>query len=170
MLRLSLRRGGRSARRQRGQGLVEYALILVLVAVVVIGAASLMGGQIKSAFCTIVVDLGGNLPANVAAACFAPQITLTGISDGATTTSPLTVEAILTDPKTHLTITNAQTVTFYIDGSQVQVEYVYKYCLGSGDASCNPLAVSSGPHTLRVVAVDSKGQTAETSISFTISG
>ena len=34
--------------RQRGQGLVEYALIIALVAVVVIGALLLLGNQIQS--------------------------------------------------------------------------------------------------------------------------
>jgi pilus assembly protein Flp/PilA len=40
-----LRRG-----RRTGQGLVEYALILVLIAIVVIGALSTMGEQVSSTF------------------------------------------------------------------------------------------------------------------------
>ncbi|MGH2515945.1 MAG: Flp family type IVb pilin [Ktedonobacterales bacterium] len=36
--------------RNRGQGLVEYALIIALVAVVVIGALILLGPQIASIF------------------------------------------------------------------------------------------------------------------------
>jgi len=43
--------------RQEGQGLVEYALILVLVAIVVIGVLSLMGGQINNAFQDVVNTL-----------------------------------------------------------------------------------------------------------------
>lgn len=42
---------------QKGQGLVEYALILVLVAIVVIGVLSLMGGQINNAFQDVVNTL-----------------------------------------------------------------------------------------------------------------
>jgi len=42
---------------QEGQGLVEYALILVLVAIVVIGVLSLMGGQINNAFQDVVNTL-----------------------------------------------------------------------------------------------------------------
>lgn len=38
------------ARRQNGQGLVEYALIIALVAVVVIGTLILLGPQISSIF------------------------------------------------------------------------------------------------------------------------
>jgi pilus assembly protein Flp/PilA len=51
---------------RRGQGLVEYALILVLVAIVVIGVLGLLGGQIHNAFQDIVSTLqtgggpGGN--------------------------------------------------------------------------------------------------------------
>jgi pilus assembly protein Flp/PilA len=45
--------------RQRGQGLVEYALILVLVAIVVIGVLTTMGTRIQAAFNDIVGSLGG---------------------------------------------------------------------------------------------------------------
>ena len=45
--------------REEGQGLVEYALILVLVAVVVIVALTLVGGKISNVFNTIQVKLGG---------------------------------------------------------------------------------------------------------------
>ena len=45
--------------RQRGQGLVEYALILVLVAIVVIGVLATMGTKISAAFNDIVGTLGG---------------------------------------------------------------------------------------------------------------
>ncbi len=40
----------RSLRRVRGQGLVEYALIIALVAIVVIGALLLLGPQIATIF------------------------------------------------------------------------------------------------------------------------
>ncbi|WP_298407232.1 Flp family type IVb pilin [uncultured Chloroflexus sp.] len=36
--------------KEEGQGLVEYALILVLIAVVVIGALTLLGGNISNLF------------------------------------------------------------------------------------------------------------------------
>ena len=45
--------------REDGQGLVEYALILVLVAIVVIGVLTTMGTKIQAAFDDIVVKLGG---------------------------------------------------------------------------------------------------------------
>ena len=39
--------------REEGQGLVEYALILVLIAIVVIGILTLLGGQVSSVFSEI---------------------------------------------------------------------------------------------------------------------
>ncbi|NPV07434.1 MAG: Flp family type IVb pilin [Anaerolineae bacterium] len=43
----------RPFRRQEGQGLVEYALILVLVALVVIAALILLGNRIGGVFGTV---------------------------------------------------------------------------------------------------------------------
>ena len=39
-----------TVRRQTGQGLVEYALILVLISIVAIVVMTLMGGQITNVF------------------------------------------------------------------------------------------------------------------------
>jgi pilus assembly protein Flp/PilA len=39
--------------REEGQGLVEYALILVLIAVVVIAVLALVGPQVREVFATI---------------------------------------------------------------------------------------------------------------------
>jgi pilus assembly protein Flp/PilA len=44
--------------RERGQGLVEYALILVLVAVVVIAVLLLLGPQIANIFSQVTNGLG----------------------------------------------------------------------------------------------------------------
>ena len=38
---------------ERGQGMVEYALILVLIAVGVIVVLSVLGNQLQNAFCNI---------------------------------------------------------------------------------------------------------------------
>lgn len=45
--------------REEGQGLVEYALVLVLVSVVVIAILTLLGPQIGEVFSTITATLGG---------------------------------------------------------------------------------------------------------------
>ncbi len=44
---------------QRAQAMVEYALILVLIAVVVIAALIALGGGISATFNKIVTQLGG---------------------------------------------------------------------------------------------------------------
>jgi pilus assembly protein Flp/PilA len=46
-------------RNEKGQGLVEYALILVLVSIVVIATLTLLGGQVNTVFETITGGLGG---------------------------------------------------------------------------------------------------------------
>jgi pilus assembly protein Flp/PilA len=52
--------GKLAARRRRlGQGLVEYALILVLIAIVVIGALSLVGTRTSQVFEDIRCTLSG---------------------------------------------------------------------------------------------------------------
>lgn len=45
--------------REEGQGLVEYALVLVLVAVVIIAILTLLGPQIGAVFSQITAGLGG---------------------------------------------------------------------------------------------------------------
>jgi pilus assembly protein Flp/PilA len=39
--------------KEEGQGLVEYALILVLIAIVVIGILTLLGGQVSQVFSNV---------------------------------------------------------------------------------------------------------------------
>jgi pilus assembly protein Flp/PilA len=39
--------------KEDGQGLVEYALILVLIAIVVIGIRTVLGGKVSAVFSTI---------------------------------------------------------------------------------------------------------------------
>ncbi len=46
-------------RREQGQGMVEYALILVLIAVVVIAVLLVLGNQIKNVFSNISKAIGG---------------------------------------------------------------------------------------------------------------
>jgi len=46
--------------REKGQGLVEYALILVLIAVVVIAILSVLGTQVSTVFSRISSALGGS--------------------------------------------------------------------------------------------------------------
>jgi pilus assembly protein Flp/PilA len=58
VLRGLRRQIGRLLRDERGQGMVEYALILVLIAVVVIAVLVVLGNQIQNAFCNISGAIG----------------------------------------------------------------------------------------------------------------
>ena len=46
--------------REKGQGLVEYALILVLIAIVVIVILAILGTQVSTVFSSIVSGLQGS--------------------------------------------------------------------------------------------------------------
>jgi pilus assembly protein Flp/PilA len=59
-IRSALMKEGVMDDRKDGQAMVEYALILVLIAVVVIGVLLLLGGQIKGIFSSIAGALGAH--------------------------------------------------------------------------------------------------------------
>ncbi len=145
-----------------GQGLVEYALILVLVAVVTIVIVGLLGQQIQSVFCDALMGLGDHAPR--VSMCEAPRVQCAGIASGTTVTSPFSIEAIVTDNQGPGSIDR---VEFLIDGTYYRTEYVYRYCLGSGDATCglyNPAGLSPGTHTITAIAYDADGHTGQCSI------
>ena len=48
-----------TSKQEEGQGLAEYALILVLIAIVVIAALTTLGTQIDTVFGDITAGLGG---------------------------------------------------------------------------------------------------------------
>ena len=50
----------------RGATAVEYGLMVALIAVVIIAAVTLLGGQLVTLFNEIVVGLGGTVPAPTA--------------------------------------------------------------------------------------------------------
>src|SRR5215210_474865 len=80
---------------EEGQGLVEYALLLVLVAVVVVVILSLVGRTIADKMCDVVIEISGRPIPDDVAACRAPRITLQGIAGGATVSGSINVEAVI---------------------------------------------------------------------------
>jgi pilus assembly protein Flp/PilA len=58
LIALIRRQVERLLRSERGQGMVEYALILVLIAVVVIAVLIVLGNQIQNAFCNVSGAMG----------------------------------------------------------------------------------------------------------------
>ena len=57
-LPLLLQRLRRALTQDEGQAMVEYALILVLIAVILIVVLMLMGNQVKNVYCNISGGLG----------------------------------------------------------------------------------------------------------------
>ena len=49
-------------RGEDGQGMVEYGLIIALIAVVVIGVMTALGKQVNTMFCSVLTGLGGTCP------------------------------------------------------------------------------------------------------------
>ncbi len=151
-------------RSERGQGLVEYALILILVGIVVIIVLTTAGQKIRDIFCDVVLSLDAKAAANTAA-CAAPRVTFV-INPGAGA-NQINIEAVIKDNKGS-TQPNIVSVAFYIDGSLVTTETTSKYCLGGGTGNCHDYSLSGGSHTVRAVATDVDGNTGESSASFTV--
>jgi pilus assembly protein Flp/PilA len=57
-MRLRREHAGRVADDERGQGMVEYALILVLIAIVVIVVLTVVGAQVNNVFSNVSSTLG----------------------------------------------------------------------------------------------------------------
>jgi pilus assembly protein Flp/PilA len=155
---------------EKGQGLVEYALLLVLVAVVVIVILSLVGRTIADKMCDVVIEISGRPIPDDVAACRAPRITLQGISGGATVSGSMNVEAVVKNNKGLMK--TVASVDFFIDDHLVNHEGGWRYCLAGGTdggPACNDYNLSGihGTHTLKVVATDSdSGLTGVTTTTF----
>lgn len=150
-------------RLEHGQGLVEYALILVLVAVVTIVIVGLLGEQIQVIFCDIVLSLGDSAPE--IEACEAPRVVCSGASNGQVFNGGVPLEGIVTDNNGPESI---QRVEFYVDGNLRQTEYIYHYCLAGTDDPCPPRSLSSGTHTLEIKAYDTDGYEGTCSVTVTV--
>ncbi len=158
--------------REGGQGLVEYALIVSLVAIVVIISLSVLGEALKNQFCIITNEL--SLADNPSENCTG-SLTILIINDQGPNT--INVEAEVHDPNgdpndPYATISK---VEFFIDdtsGGPVQTEYFYRYCL-SGNPSGQPCGdynisgLSPGEHTVIVKVYLDDGTVSTSQIIFT---
>jgi pilus assembly protein Flp/PilA len=75
--RVKMKRG---IRQENGQGLVEYALILVLVAVIVIAILTLLGPQVGNVFSRVVHGMGGATSSGGGGGGSTPTGNVTGVS------------------------------------------------------------------------------------------
>jgi pilus assembly protein Flp/PilA len=147
-----------------GQGLVEYALILVLVAIVAIAILTILGDQIQTVFCSIIVSLGGDLAGS---ACASPVVhcVVESVASG-----QVVMQAVVTDPDgTSDPEDTIDHVEFLEDGASVRNEFQVEYCLGGGDdCSSQPHNTSSGTHTFSAVATDIDGNTGQCSVTVNV--
>jgi pilus assembly protein Flp/PilA len=155
--------------KEDGQGLVEYALILGLVAIAIIGIMTLFGEQAKNVYCRTVHQLAPD--ADISSACQSPIVMPRLVASGS---NFINVEAHVYDPdgnqnKPYAAITK---VEFYIDSTDsapVLVERAYRYCLGSGNGSCSNFnigSLSSGPHEVIIMAYDKDGNIGTSTFRF----
>ena len=160
----------------RGQGLVEYALILTLVAIAIIVILSVVGKQLGEKFCDVIIELGGTPPDSLNV-CRAPRIILEGIAGNQTVSGSINVEAVVRTNHGLVTDYTAHTmhVDFYIGDTLVNHEEGWRYCLAGGPdggAPCNDFSLagmSSGPHILHVIATDTTTNlTGDVALTFNI--
>lgn len=148
---------GKLRNKERGQGLVEYALVLILVGIVIILILSFLGDRVQKTYCKAVFSLDPNVEA--------PFCTALDVNCAILSSSPFILEAQVTDSAGENNITYVQ---FYVDGIASSTENIYHYCLGGGDVSCNAYHGASGRHNFAAVAYDADGNTGKCSIDATV--
>ena len=160
-------------RDEGGQGLTEYAFILVLLALVSVGILSFVGQAVADQFCVLIVELSSS--ADLPSACSKPIARAGPVEQGP---GYLNLEVNVYDPDGDPDNPYAEIakVEFYIDdtsGTPVQTEYHYRYCLGS-NTGINPCrnydtdGLSPGPHTVIALVYDTDGNIGRMQFRFTI--
>ena len=149
--------------KERGQSLMEYALVLVLVAVVIVAILTLFGETLQETYCrtvyTLQLDSGGDLSSSCTKPIIVTQV-------NTVTSSVLNLEAQVHDPDGGTIVK----VEFYIDDVYIRTEGAYRYCLGAGDANCrdqNISGLAAGRHTVTMIAYDNQGNVGTLNYSFT---
>jgi Flp pilus assembly pilin Flp len=151
-------RSGKPRVLERGQGLVEYALALVLVAIIVIIILGIAGESIQRQYCQIVYTFDPSADA--------PFCEAIDVSCVIQTESPFRMEAVVTDNAGDNNITE---VKFYVDSLLYNTENHYHYCLEYGDSAlCVPYSGTSGEHEFQAVARDADGNTGTCSLTATV--
>ena len=84
--------------------------------------------------------LVGNTPVTVTATFAAGSVAL--VVTGNPAAGPYAVEA-------QTTLTGALTVNFFVDGTFVHQESIFKYCLFGGDATCATGTLGAGAHVIK---------------------
>ena len=144
---------------ERGQGLVEYALILVLAAIVVVIVLGLFGERIRNFYCEVVLSIAPDMDAP---ACNQINVTC-NLSSKVGNNVYMYADVVDKAGKSDI-----KSVDWYDNGKYVRTEYYVKYCLGSGDNPCQPYKAADGSHKFSAVAKDAEGNTGTCSRTVTL--
>lgn len=156
---------------ERGQGLAEYALILVLVGVVVIIVLATQGKAVANVFCDVAINLGAKATDSIQA-CASPRVLISGVPPNPTPRT-LTIEALVKDNKGNME-PNITKVIFSVSpsiGGWPRQENNYKYCFNGDNDHCNTYTFAANTtYTITAVATDLDTNTGSASITFTTGG
>jgi Flp pilus assembly pilin Flp len=151
-------RFGTTSKREEGQGLVEYALLLILVGMVVILALAVFGDRVQRLYCTSVWSIDPDIDA--------PYCHMLETTCQIQTSQPFRLEAVVTDKAGDDNVTK---VEFYLDGNLYNTQFYYQYCLQDGNGPlCDIYTGPTGTHEFSAVAYDADGNTARCSVTANI--
>jgi Flp pilus assembly pilin Flp len=143
---------------ERGQGLVEYGLIIMLAGIVVIVGLAMFGDKIQRLYCEIVLSIAPDIDA--------PACNRIDVSCNVVSSSPFRLEAQVSDNAGD--DDDITKVVFSVDGKPYNTEYHYKYCLQGGDGPCSNYTGAKGKHKFSAVATDAEGYTGSCTIETTL--
>lgn len=124
--------------REEGQGLVEYALLLVLVAVIVIAILAILGSAVTLVFARVVGGLNGDVVENNGGVFLSGESTATG--SGLCSGQLSNVRFAAVNSSGSIIKEGSVTRTLYINGSPGQQI--------TGSVSGSGVATAAGPYTV----------------------
>ena len=158
-------------RKEGGQGLVEYSLILLLIAMAVFISLVFFGQSVRDTYCKIIIGLAPLT--DPSEACSNPFITLRPHSQGPNHLN-LEAEVVVPDDDPDDPYGTIDRVEFYIgdtNGSPVSTEHFYRYCLGGGPNGmpCQNFDTSGlppGDHTFIVIVYETDGNSSTSEFTY----
>lgn len=159
----------RGQRKQRGQGLIEYTMVLALIALLVLGAFALYGDKLGDTWCRLAVILSAVSDSPPPASCTKPVITW---RIGPAPPGQLNLEAMVLDPDkpANMTLSDDIDVSFLRNDMFLQRDEAERFCLGGGSSPTDEpiasppcrssVAVVPGD-VIKAIATDVNGNTSE---------
>jgi Flp pilus assembly pilin Flp len=148
---------------ERGQSLVEYALVLILVAVVVIVIAAIFGDSVRKTYCQVLYTIA---PESDAPGCEGLTVTCATLDIGS---GYANIQANVSSFDLEINDDTID-VDWYVDDGFVRTEIADPYCLGSNTTGqpCRDHSLSPGDHTITAIARHTEGETGQCTIDITV--